>query len=133
MAGFKSDFLSNKFLGHWLCGLPYTAPTSVKIRLYTVAPTSAGLGTPVSGGSYADVTKVCNTTNFSTPTGKVVKNLTLIDFGSATADWGAIVGAAFHDAADDQFLAYGPFGTPVTVLNGGSFSIAPNAGTFTEA
>ena len=134
MAGFKSDYLSNALLDHVYGGSDYARPATLYCALFTVAPTSAGGGSEVSGGSYARVAVTNNATNFPAASAKTKKNGTLIDFGTATADWGTVVGAAWFDAlTSGNMLAYGPFGTAVTVLNGGTFSIAANAGTFTEA
>jgi hypothetical protein len=48
-----SDHLENKLLDHVLRNVAYTPPTTVYLALYTVAPTDAGGGTEVAGGSYA--------------------------------------------------------------------------------
>ena len=52
MAGF-SDYLEDKVLDHVFGGTAYTAPTTLYVALYTVAPTDTGGGTEVSGGAYA--------------------------------------------------------------------------------
>jgi hypothetical protein len=52
MAGF-SDYLEDKVLDHVFGGNAYTAPTTLYVALYTVAPTDTGGGTEVSGGAYA--------------------------------------------------------------------------------
>ena len=59
MAGF-SDYLEDKVLDHVFGGNAYTAPSTLYVALYTVAPSifrfnsgDLGGGTEVSGGSYA--------------------------------------------------------------------------------
>ena len=52
MAAF-SDYLENKVLGHVFGGTAYTAPSTLYVALYTVAPSDTGGGTEVSGGGYA--------------------------------------------------------------------------------
>ena len=52
MAGF-SDYLEDKVLDHVFGGNAYTAPGTLYVALYTVAPTDTGGGTEVTGGSYA--------------------------------------------------------------------------------
>ena len=52
MAGF-SDYLEDKVLDHVFGGNAYTAPSTLYVALYTVAPTDTGGGTEVSGGAYA--------------------------------------------------------------------------------
>ena len=55
MAGF-SDYLEDKVLDHVFGGNAYTAPSTLYVALYTVAPTDTGGGTEVSGGAYASLT-----------------------------------------------------------------------------
>lgn len=134
MAGFKSDYLANAILNEVYGAAAFSAPATLYCALFTVAPTSAGGGTEVTGGSYARVSKTNNTTNFPTTSSKSKTNGTAINFGTATADWGTIVGAAWFDASSGgNMIAYGPFGTSVSVLNGGSFQIAASGMTITEA
>ena len=54
MAGSFSDYLENALLDHVLGTTSYSQPT-IYVALYTTAPTDAGGGTEVSGGSYARV------------------------------------------------------------------------------
>jgi hypothetical protein len=130
MAGFNGDALRNAILD-FIYGSG--SPATIYCALFTVAPVSSGLGTEVAGGSYARVAKTNNATNFPAAAAAIKKNGTLIDFGTASADWGVIVGAAWMDASSAGVLRnYGPFGTPVTVLSGGTFSIAANAMTATQ-
>ena len=51
MAGF-SDYLEDKVLDHVFGGTAYTAPATLYVALYTVAPDDTGGGTEVTGGSY---------------------------------------------------------------------------------
>ena len=53
MAGF-SDYLEDKVLDHVFGGTAYTAPSTLYVALYTVAPTDTGGGTEVSGGGYEE-------------------------------------------------------------------------------
>ena len=48
MSGF-SDYLEDKVLDHVFGGNAYTAPTTLYVALYTVAPSDTGGGTEVSG------------------------------------------------------------------------------------
>ena len=52
MSGF-SDYLEDKVLDHVFGGNAFTAPTTLYVALYTVAPSDTGGGTEVSGGAYA--------------------------------------------------------------------------------
>jgi len=96
-----------------------------------VAPTGAGGGTEASLGGYARVSKTNNLTNFPAAASRTKSNATLIDFGTASADMGVLVGAAIFDASTSgNMLRYGSFTTPVTWSNGAPFTIAIGAGTF---
>ena len=52
MSGF-SDYLEDKVLEHVFGGNAFTAPSTLYVALYTVAPSDTGGGTEVSGGAYA--------------------------------------------------------------------------------
>lgn len=74
-------------------------PATVYAALFTVAPTSVGGGTEVTGGSYARVAITNNTTNWPAASGGVKSNGTAIVFPAATASWGTVVFCALFDAA----------------------------------
>jgi len=134
MAGFKSYYLCDELLDHVLSGATWSPPGTVYFALYTAAPTPAGGGTEVSGGSYARVAKTNNSTNFPAASNQTKKNATIIDFGTATADWGDIVGMGILDAASGgNLLYYAPLTVQRTVRNGDSFSVAIDGLTVTEA
>ena len=99
MAGSKSDYLENKVLDHVLGGGDYTRPITVYVALYTVAPTDAGGGTEVTGGSYARVAVTNNVTNWPAASAGAKSNGTEITFAEATASWGTVVAFAILDAA----------------------------------
>jgi len=117
-----SDFLENKLLDHVLGGTAYTAPGTTYIALFTVAPSDSGGGTEVSGGSYARVAYTNNTTNWPAASGGSKSNANVIDFGTATANWGTIVAVAIFDAATaGNMLFYGNLTQSKTVNNGDGF------------
>lgn len=105
MAG-KSDFLELELLDHVLGAAAYTAPATVYIALYTVAPTDAGGGTEVSGGSYARASVTNNATNWPAASGGSKSNGTVITFPTATANWGTIVAMGIFDASSGGNLLY---------------------------
>lgn len=74
MAGNLSDYLENKLLDHFLGTTSYTMP-SVYVALYTVAPSDAGGGTEVSGGSYAR-----QAATFTAASGGATSNDSNLDF-----------------------------------------------------
>jgi hypothetical protein len=132
MAG-KSDYLENKVLDLLLGAVSYTVPTTVYIGLYTAAPTDAGGGTEVSGGSYARVAVTNNTTNFPTATGGSKSNGTSITFPTATADWGTVVAVGIFDASTGgNLLFWANLTTSKVVQNGDTAQFASGSLTFTE-
>ena len=106
MAGSKSDFLENELLDHVLGNAAYTAPSNVYVALYTVAPTDAGGGTEVTGGSYARVTVVNNSTNWPAASSGAKANGTQVTFATATAAWGTVVALGIFDALTGGHLLY---------------------------
>jgi len=106
MAGSKSDFLELELLDHVLGNAAYTAPATVYIALYTVAPTDAGGGTEVSGGAYARKDMANNATNWPAAAAGEKSNGTVITFVTATANWGTIVAFGIFDAVSGGNLLY---------------------------
>lgn len=105
----------------WLLNLtPDFTPTATKLALYTVAPTDAGGGTEVTGGSYARTA-----ITWGTPTSGAgsVANSADIVFPTATADWGTVVAVAIWDNAGTNMLWYGTLTANKTINNGDVFKI----------
>ena len=125
MAGSKSDFLELKLLDHVLGKVVYTAPATVYIALYTVAPGDAGGGTEVTGGSYARVAVTNNLTNWPAAAAGAKANGTEITFPTATANWGTVVAFAILDAATGgNFLYWGDLTASKTINNGDTAKFA---------
>jgi hypothetical protein len=132
MAG-KSEYLENAILDHVLGGPDYTRPGTLYIALYTVAPTDAGGGTEVAGGSYARVAVTNNSTNFPAAAGGAKTNGTLIEFAEATANWGTVVAVGIFDASTSGNLLYwAPLGTSKPVNIGDKAKFEPGDLDFTE-
>ena len=133
MAGSKSDYLENKILDHVLGGGDYTRPATVYVALYTVAPTDAGGGTEVSGGSYARVAVTNNSTNWPAASSGSKSNGTAISFPAATANWGTVVAFGIFDAASGGNLLYwGTLSASKAVNNGETASFAAGQLTISE-
>jgi hypothetical protein len=123
MAGF-SDYLEDKVLDHVFGGTAYTAPTTLYVALYTVAPTDTGGGTEVSGGAYARQTAAF-TVSGTNPT--TASNSAAIEFPTATADLGTVVAVGVMDASSSgNLLAYANLDASKTVSTGDVFRF--NAG-----
>jgi len=108
----KTLYLETALLNHVLRGIPFAEPSAIYVALYTVAPTSAGGGTEVVGGSY-----VRQLVTFGAPNGSGVSaNTGTITFPVATGAWGSIVAVAFLDAISSGNMLYqGAVVTPKTV------------------
>jgi hypothetical protein len=106
MAGSKSNYLENEVLDHVLGGGDYTRPATVYLALFTTAPTDAGGGVEVSGGSYARASVTNNATNFPAAVDGEKTNGIDITFATATASWGTVVAFGIFDASVAGNLLY---------------------------
>ena len=125
------------------------APTlgaSLHVALFTAAPSDAGGGTEVSGGSYTRAAVTRSLANFagtqaagstvaSNGTGGVTSNNGAITFPAPTANWGNITHFAIMDAASGgNMLIWGALAQAKTVNNGDAApSFTSAALTFTLA
>ena len=118
MAGF-SDYLEDKVLDHVFGGNAYTAPATLYVALYTVAPTDTGGGTEVTGGSYARQSGAF-TVSGTNPT--TASNSAAIEYPTATADYGTVVAVGILDASSGgNLLAYANLDTSKSVTTGDVF------------
>ena len=122
-----SNYLEAKILDHVLNNTSYTSPTTTYVGLYTVAPSDAGGGTEVSGGSYAR-----QSLSVSTASGGIVTSDADITFPQATANWGTVVAIGIHDAsAAGNLLMYTDLTTSKTIETGDILKIASGSLTVT--
>lgn len=118
MAGNLTDFLENKLLDHFLGTTAYTMPNPVYVALFTVAPSDAGGGTEVTGGSYAR-----QTATFTAASGGATSNDTNIDFtGMPAATTVAI--ALFDASTSGNMLVHGTLTTNKQTDAGDTLRIA---------
>lgn len=106
MAGSKTTAFSNSVLAYLFRNTSLGLGASVYIALYTVAPSDAGGGTEVSGGSYARVALARNTTDWAAPSAGAIAPASAVTFPTATAPWGTIVAMAILDAASGGNMMY---------------------------
>ena len=112
-----STVLANALIDHVLLIAVYTQPTNLYVALYTSTPTDAGVGTEVSGGSYAR--ELENTWDAASGALAQSQNTNQIEFVLATLPWGLVVSFGIHDdLSAEQLLIYGDLDTPVNVLSG---------------
>lgn len=126
----KSNYLENKIIDLVFRNRAFSAPTGVYVALFTAAPSDAGGGTEVSGGSYARVQHGPSDTTWeatqggtpaaaSSGTTGATQNAGTITFPSPTANWGQVTHIGIFDAATSGNLLYhGALAVPKTVNNG---------------
>lgn len=99
MAG-KSDYLENAVLDA-VFNNTSLAVTTPYVGLYTAAPSDAGGGTEVSGGSYARVAA-----SFGAASSGAVSNDAAIEFPESTGAWGTVTHFGIFDASTSGNLLY---------------------------
>jgi hypothetical protein len=119
-----------------------TGPATLYVALLTAAPSDAGGGTEVSGGSYARVavtsslanwagTQGAGTTTASSGTSGTTSNNNAITFPAPTANWGVVTHAAIYDASSGgNLVAWSALSASKTVNNGDAAPSFP-AGSLT--
>lgn len=119
-----SDYLRNAAL-NWIKGsaMP-TAPTTVYIGLFSVAPTDAGGGTEVTttiraGGRVA--------ATFGTVASGSMSNSAIVNFGTAAGGASLAAFGIFDAASAGNLLGWGVLTTPQTASTGNSVSFAAGA------
>lgn len=135
-----SDFLENKLIDWLMRGQAIgitgasaaagTGPTNLYFGLLTAAPSDAGGGTEVTGGSYARVavastlanwagTHGAGTTVASTGTTGTTSNNNAITFPAPTANWGLVTHFGVYDASSGgNLLLWGALTVSKTINNG---------------
>ena len=120
MAGF-SDYLEDKVLDHVFGGVSYTAPATLYVALYTVAPDDTGGGTEVTTVGTAYVRQTATfTVSGTSPT--TASNSAAIEYPTATANYGTVVAVGILDASSaGNLLAYADLDTSKVVSTGDVF------------
>ena len=119
MAAF-SDYLEDALLDHVFRNTAYTSPTTVYAALFTAAPSDAGGGTEVSGGSYARTAITCGAAASGT-----ISNSADITFPQATGSWGTVTHVGVFDSlTTGNLLSHGALTASKIVDNGDTFKIA---------
>lgn len=111
-----SDYAEAKILDHLSGKTSFTMPT-VYVGLYTAAPTDAGGGTEVSGGSYAR--KSTAASDWAAAASGSTSNAATITFVTATGSWGTVTHFATFDASSaGNMLEWAALTTSKTIANG---------------
>jgi hypothetical protein len=119
-----SNYLANKLLNNVFNGGAWSPPATVYVSLHTAALNAAGVGTEVSGGSYARQAITANTTNFPTTTTREIKNAVAFNFPVAAAPWGTVIYFGVWDAlSGGNLIWYGEVDPNKTIGTGDALSI----------
>lgn len=115
-----SDYTEAQVLNHLFGSTTFTKPANRFLALFTTAPSDAGGGTEVTGGSYARINAGDFTVSGTNPT--LATNGTALEFATATANWGTITHVGIFDASSaGNLLAWAPLTTSRTVNLGDVF------------
>lgn len=133
-----SNYLENKVIDQIFRGISYSFPSTLYVALATVTPTDATTGSTVAevtGGSYTRYGIASTTANWygtdgvtsgpSAGTNGTTTNVAAINFPTATADWGTVVGILITDSATTaagNALFWGSLTVNKVVTNGDTFS-----------
>ena len=131
MAGSLSDFAENEILDHLLSAATYTAPATLYLAVFTAAPTDAGGGTEVTGGSYARLAVTNDATNFPAAVAGAKSNGVALTMVTASASWGTIVAYALFDASSaGNMIGWADLTSSVLINNGDTLRFAAGALTY---
>lgn len=131
VTGGLSNAASNLLIDLIFRAQSYTWPATLYAALYTAAPSNAGGGTEVSGGSYAraaiasSLTAWCGTqavasTSASSGTGGRISNNAALTYPAATGNWGTVSHEGLFDAATaGNLMFWGALAAARTVNAGG--------------
>lgn len=121
MASF-TDYTENKVLDHVVGKTAFTMP-AIWVALFTAAPSDAGGGTEVTGGSYAR--KATAGTDWAAAAAGATSNATTLTFVTPTASWGTVTHFALMDAATvGNMIAWAPLTTSQAIGSGNTVSFA---------
>jgi len=122
-----TDYLEVELRKHIFRTGSFTKPTVLGVALFTAAPSDAGGGTEVTGGSYARVNVAPLDANWSgaSATTGLTDNVAAITFPTASASWGTVTHFAIFDATTaGNMLIWGALTASKTVGSGDTFSFA---------
>lgn len=128
--GWTHDFV-NLLIDLLFRGQAFTWPATLGLSCFTTAPTAAGGGTEVAGGSYARIalipslsslsgTQGAGTTTASSGSSGRISNNDLLSHPDPTADWGDVAAVGIHSATSAGTLyCWDELDDPITVSSGG--------------
>lgn len=102
-----SDYLENALINHIFRNTDFTRPANIYAAAYTAAPSDAGGGTEVAGGSYARVAIATGASSgWDAASGGATANTAVATFPTATANWGEILAMGLLDASSAGNLMF---------------------------
>ena len=116
-----SNYLANATINATTRGVPYAPPVKVWVALYTTDPTKDDTGLEVSGsgGTYAR-----EELKLSMPFYGVSTNENLMQWNTATTEWGLITHITIHDSeTGGNMLYFTPLDVPKNIEIGDQFQI----------
>ena len=125
-----SNYVVNKIIDMIYRDRDWSPPADLYVGLYTAAPTDAGGGTEVTGGSYARVLHGPSDTTWkatqggtpaaaSNGTSRTTSNAGVITFPAPTANWGVVVAMGVFDASSGgNLIHWSPLTISKTINNG---------------
>ena len=112
MAG-KSTYLENALLNWAFKNSAFPAVPTIKIHLFTTAPTDDAAGTEVGAG-IGYTAKTTAVSDWTTSTTGQTSNATILNFGTASASWGTVTHFEIRDSSGNR-LWNGTLTTPRTI------------------
>lgn len=116
-----SDYLEAQLRAHIFRSATFAKPAALYVALHTAAPTDAGSGAEVTGGSYARVQRNPGDANWSAASGTdgATKNVAAITFPAPTAAWGTVTHVSIWDAASaGNMICHAALTSPRTINSG---------------
>ena len=123
-----SDYLENHIIDSLFRNTTFVRPANIYLALFTAAPSDAGGGTEVTGGSYARVAVPTGASSgWDASSGGATANTSVVTFPTATANWGTITHVGLFDASTGgNLLFHGALAASKTINAGDIFRF--NAG-----
>jgi hypothetical protein len=138
MASGKYEYLSQKMLNFIFNGGSWSAPGTLYLALYTVAPSISSGGTEATGSGYARLSITSNTTNWPSISGSTttMSNGVAFTMATATGNWSSssnMTDAGLLDASTSGNLYYwGDLTVAKPILSGDTPSMSIGALTVQE-
>ena len=128
-----SDYLETQLRAHLFRTSSFTKPTVLAIGLFISAPSDAGGGTEVSGGSYARVARNPSDSNWTAAdnTNGVTTNAADVTFPAPSANWGTTPNpqvthfGIFDASSAGNLLFWGALTTARTINSGDAAPFFP--------